>query len=71
MFNIKKVEMELIWDDKMISIAAKLSNKWNSYKRLRASSEGLNCKKGHPDFLTMKQREDILDKLFNLIFDSE
>jgi hypothetical protein len=41
-----------------------LENKWLKYKRAKHKA----CNTNHPDFLSMKQREDILDKLFTIIF---
>lgn len=43
----------------------KLESKWEKYKLLRA--RGNDCNPGHPDYLTMIQREDMLDKVFSLI----
>jgi hypothetical protein len=39
------------------------------YKKLRSYPQ--ECKKGHAEFLTMLQREDLLDKVFSLIFDDD
>lgn len=41
-----------------------LENKWIKHKRLR-QKPGNQC---HSDYLTMQQREGILDKLFTVIF---
>lgn len=43
----------------------KLESKWEKYKSLR--SRGNDCNPGHPDYLTMIQREDMLDKVFSMI----
>ena len=52
-----------------INEVIKLENKWVKYKRLRNYEK--KCKVGHPDFLTIMQRENILDKLFFIIFDDK
>lgn len=41
-----------------------LENRWLKYKRARDKS----CEQHHPDFLSMLQREEILDQLFITIF---
>lgn len=47
----------------------KLENKWIKYKRLRNYQK--KCKIGHADFLTILQRENIIDRFFYIIFEDE
>lgn len=57
------------WKVKRINKAVKLENQWTNYKRLRGCPK--DCTIEHPDFITIQKREDMLDKLFYLIFDSQ
>jgi hypothetical protein len=41
-----------------------IENRWLKHKRLRNKPRNHQ----HPDFLTMKEREGLLDKLFFVIF---
>ena len=49
------------WQEKML---IELEKQWIKHKRLRRKDGGQD----HQDFLTMQEREEMLDKLFKTIF---
>ena len=55
----------MLYSKSKMDKALSLKKKWSNYLHLRSHPE--NCKPGHKDFLTMHQRECMLDQLFNLI----
>lgn len=47
----------------------KLENRWSKFKRLRSHPKDFHIK--NKDFLTMIQREEMLDQVFSIIFDED